>query len=238
MRRVFEGRCGMALAFVLGLVIATAGTATAARLITGKQIRDGSISAKDLSRAVRAQLRKAGVRGLQGIPGTPGTQGSQGTKGDQGPAGTPDGYTRAQADATFVPTSRFLRSTADTAATTRQTVFDFPDLGLTMKTDGVAGVDLNLCFTSTRGLVVNGVASGTIGVPTGAGLNPGLGGSAGTAGCATPAPAASQVDWWVWTSGGDPFSDPLTPVLRITCSVPSLSGLVTDRRMVCIATRL
>ena len=32
------------LAFVLGLVIATAGTATAAKLITGKQIKDGTIT--------------------------------------------------------------------------------------------------------------------------------------------------------------------------------------------------
>ena len=36
MRRVVQGRAGMVLAFMLGLVIATAGTATAARLITGQ----------------------------------------------------------------------------------------------------------------------------------------------------------------------------------------------------------
>ncbi len=78
MRGIFRGRAGMALAFALGLLIASAGTATAAKLITGKQIKDGSISSKDLSKAVRAQLRKAGVAGPVG---------SQGPKGDQGPPG-------------------------------------------------------------------------------------------------------------------------------------------------------
>ncbi len=78
MRRVLQGRAGMGLAFILGLLIATAGTATAAKLITGRQIKDGTISSKDLSKAVRAQLRKAGV---------PGPAGSQGPKGDQGPPG-------------------------------------------------------------------------------------------------------------------------------------------------------
>ncbi len=56
MRRVFQGRGGMVLAFVLGLLIATAGTAGAARLITGKQIKDGSITSKDLSKALRKTL--------------------------------------------------------------------------------------------------------------------------------------------------------------------------------------
>ena len=78
MRRMVDGRGGTVLAFVLGLVIATAGTATAAKLITGRQIKDGSISAKDLSKAVRAQLAKSGV---------PGSKGVQGAKGDAGPPG-------------------------------------------------------------------------------------------------------------------------------------------------------
>lgn len=72
MRRMVQGRTSTVLAFVLGLVIATAATAGAARLITGKQIKDGSISAKDLSRAVRAQLAKAGT------PGPPGPAGKDG----------------------------------------------------------------------------------------------------------------------------------------------------------------
>jgi hypothetical protein len=69
----------MTLAFILGLVVATAGTATAAKLITGKQIKDGSISSKDLSKAVQAQLAKTGLAGPAG------------PKGDPGPAGGPAG---------------------------------------------------------------------------------------------------------------------------------------------------
>ena len=63
----------MVLTFILGLVVATAGTATAARLITGKQIKDGTISQKDLSKAVRAQLAKTGIPGPPGPTGDPGT---------------------------------------------------------------------------------------------------------------------------------------------------------------------
>ncbi len=81
MRRVVQGRSGLALAFTLGLVIAVAGTATAAKLITGKQIKDGSISAKDLSKVLRAQIAKPGS------PGPAGTQGTQGAKGDPGAPG-------------------------------------------------------------------------------------------------------------------------------------------------------
>ena len=90
MRRIFHGRAGTALAFMLGLLVATAGTATAAKLITGKQIKDGSISSKDLSKAVRAQLTKTGVTGpagSQGAKGDPGSKGDTGTKGETGTRG-------------------------------------------------------------------------------------------------------------------------------------------------------
>ena len=72
MRGVMRGRAGMALAFLLGLVIATAGTATAARLITGKQIKDGSVASRDLSKSVRAQLARPGVPGPRGLRGETG----------------------------------------------------------------------------------------------------------------------------------------------------------------------
>ncbi|CAB4920918.1 unannotated protein [freshwater metagenome] len=81
MRRRMGGRAGWMLAFVLGLVIATAGTATAAKLITGKQIKDGTISAKDLDKAVQAQLRKAGLPGPRGAAGAQGARGAQGIPG-------------------------------------------------------------------------------------------------------------------------------------------------------------
>jgi hypothetical protein len=71
--------------FVLGAVIASVATAGAARLITGSQVRDGSIALKDLSPSVRAQLRKAGRTGAQGL------RGPLGLKGDPGPPGPSTG---------------------------------------------------------------------------------------------------------------------------------------------------
>ena len=87
MRSRLEGRAGIILAFVLGIVIAGAGTATAARLITGKQIKDGSIASKDLSKSVRKQLAKAGVAGPAGPAGPAGVAGVAGAAGVAGPAG-------------------------------------------------------------------------------------------------------------------------------------------------------
>ena len=82
MRRQLSGRTGTALAFVLGALIATAATAGAASLITGKQIKDGTITAKDLSKALRAQIARTGAPGPQGPAGGDGAPGS---KGDPGP---------------------------------------------------------------------------------------------------------------------------------------------------------
>ena len=69
------------LAFALGLVIATAGTATAAKLITGNQIKDGTITSKDLSKALRKQIGKTGKRGPTGPAGATGATGATGTTG-------------------------------------------------------------------------------------------------------------------------------------------------------------
>jgi hypothetical protein len=87
MRRLSERRTTTLLAFVLGVIIATAGTATAAKLITGKQIKDGSIGTKDLAKAVRSQLAKSGVPGATGQAGPKGDAGAIGPKGDVGPQG-------------------------------------------------------------------------------------------------------------------------------------------------------
>jgi hypothetical protein len=96
--RHLRGRTGPVLAFALGLLVATAGTATAAKLITGSQIKDGSIGSRDLARTVRAQLSRtgpAGVAGPQGVPGATGASGVQGPQGEPGPQGDagPEGPT-------------------------------------------------------------------------------------------------------------------------------------------------
>jgi hypothetical protein len=66
---------------LLALFVALTGTATAAgvALITGKQIKDGSIGLADLSPRAKA--------GLKGARGPQGPQGAQGPQGLVGPAG-------------------------------------------------------------------------------------------------------------------------------------------------------
>jgi hypothetical protein len=83
----------MTLTFVLVVVVATAATAGAASLITGKQIKNGTISAKDLSKAVRKQLAKAGKSGPVGPQGPRGDIGAVGPVGPQGPTGIPPSQT-------------------------------------------------------------------------------------------------------------------------------------------------
>jgi hypothetical protein len=98
---------------VLAVLLATAGSAGAAKLITSKQIKNGSIKAVDLDRSLQAKLRKVGTggvggtgqdgqRGPQGAQGPAGPAGPAGPQGPQGPAGTPDGYTKTEADAKFL----------------------------------------------------------------------------------------------------------------------------------------
>lgn len=97
MRKLFRRPAAVPAAFVLGLVIATAATAGAASLITGKQIKDGSITAKDLSQAVRKQLAKTGAAGTGGPAGAVGAVGPAGSAGDAGPTG-PAGPTGLKGD--------------------------------------------------------------------------------------------------------------------------------------------
>jgi hypothetical protein len=58
------------------MMVAVTGGATAGKLITSKQIKNGTITEKDLSKSLRKKLAKAG---------TPGATGATGAKGDSGP---------------------------------------------------------------------------------------------------------------------------------------------------------
>ena len=95
MRRLFEGRTRALVGFIVGVVVATAATAGAASLITGKQIKDGTIQLKDLSASAKKALRGTpgprgpqGETGAQGQPGPQGSTGPAGAKGDKGDPGT------------------------------------------------------------------------------------------------------------------------------------------------------
>jgi hypothetical protein len=103
------------------LLLVGGGSATAAKLVTGKDvknnsltgsdIKNGSVAAGDLSKAAKKALGgktgargaagPAGPQGPQGPAGAAGAQGPAGPQGPQGPAGTPDGYTKGEADAKF-----------------------------------------------------------------------------------------------------------------------------------------
>lgn len=87
------------------LVFAMTSSAVAASLITSKQIKDGSIEVKDLSKRARNALQAksvaatpgaTGAQGPQGLQGPKGDPGEKGEKGDTGPRGPSNAYTRQQ----------------------------------------------------------------------------------------------------------------------------------------------
>lgn len=84
----------VAIALTAGVPdVATDAYASAKRLITGKNVKDGSLGVRDLSAAARKSLRgRAGPAGANGQNGLPGAQGPQGASGPAGPIG-PQGAT-------------------------------------------------------------------------------------------------------------------------------------------------
>jgi collagen triple helix repeat protein len=76
-------------AAVAVLVIALAGTASAARLITGAQIKDGSITGRDIKAGSigASNLRADAASALRGRDGAPGATGARGDTGPTGPRG-------------------------------------------------------------------------------------------------------------------------------------------------------
>ena len=73
-----------ALVAVLGIT----GTAYGAKLITGLDIRDGSITAVDLSKSTQASLKgDKGSTGAKGVKGNLGVTGNAGAAGGLGPTG-------------------------------------------------------------------------------------------------------------------------------------------------------
>jgi hypothetical protein len=76
------------LVAILALVLATTGSAVAASLITSKQIKDGTIQTKDISKKAQKSLRgKTGAKGATGATGAAGPAGAAGPKGDKGDVG-------------------------------------------------------------------------------------------------------------------------------------------------------
>jgi hypothetical protein len=101
------------IACVVTALAVGVGTASADSLITGKDIRDGSIHKRDLSPNVRALLAKAGK---PGVNGTNGKDGVNGAKGDAGANGTNGAKGDAGADALNVVRVNSLSDDANVAA--------------------------------------------------------------------------------------------------------------------------
>src|SRR4051795_9064957 len=76
----------MAVALV-ALLVAMSGSAVAASLITGKQIKDGTIQTRDLSKRAVKALKSSAAPGPRGADGPAGPAGPAGPKGDAGAPG-------------------------------------------------------------------------------------------------------------------------------------------------------
>jgi hypothetical protein len=91
---------------LLALVMATTGSAVAASLITSKQIKDGTIQTKDISKKAQKALKgKRGATGPAGAAGPAGPQGpagAAGAKGDTGAPGSALAYARVNSNGTIV----------------------------------------------------------------------------------------------------------------------------------------
>jgi hypothetical protein len=91
---------------IIAVVLAVAGTATAAKFITSSDIKDGTIQSRDLSPSLQKLIKSkpknsansvslpvgaqsTGGKGDKGDSGAPGQQGAPGQTGATGPAGTP-----------------------------------------------------------------------------------------------------------------------------------------------------
>ncbi len=105
MRQIFKSSAGLIVLIVVGLIVAAAGTATAARLITsadikngtiqGKDIKKGAITQKQLSDSVKAKLNSGGAQGPKGDPGAPAPGGFIVKDGD---GSTVSGWVSVQGD--------------------------------------------------------------------------------------------------------------------------------------------
>jgi hypothetical protein len=82
---------GAMVVALLALLLAMSGSAVAASLITSKQIKDGTIQTKDISKKARRALaaKASTVPGPQGPKGDTGAAGANGANGADGAAGAP-----------------------------------------------------------------------------------------------------------------------------------------------------
>jgi hypothetical protein len=130
---------GKYVVILLAFGLVAAGTAGAAKMITGKSVKNGSLTRADikkgslsadrLSASARASLRgQTGPQGPQGAQGVPGAPGAKGDAGAQGPAGTADRFALVGASgAVQQDLSKDMASADVTRPETGIYCFNFPD---------------------------------------------------------------------------------------------------------------
>lgn len=129
-RAVLLSRSGLVLGLVA--VIAIAGTATAAQLITGAQVKNGTLTLKDFKASDRNKLK-----GPKGPGGSQGPAGAQGPAGPQGPAGArgatgsagPTGLTGGTGPTGRTGATGPTGATGSTGATGPSDAFDLENVG-------------------------------------------------------------------------------------------------------------
>jgi hypothetical protein len=100
---------------MVALLVALGGTAGAASgLVTGAQIKNGTVNLADLSANAKSALKgKQGPRGLQGVAGPAGAAGAQGEKGEKGDTGAQGQQGPAAASGYEVRTWRYSKDDAN-----------------------------------------------------------------------------------------------------------------------------
>ena len=142
---------------IAAVVLASAGSATAARLITGKQVKNGSITSADIRNGslvkgdFKAGQVPAGARGPQGAQGPQGPRGATGGRGANGANGfgllrypaVSDTFVDGEADMVQVacPAGTYATGGGAWAADSATLVTDHPEVitssGLLYDDDGI-----------------------------------------------------------------------------------------------------
>jgi hypothetical protein len=114
---------------IVAVAAASTGSAVAAGQITSKQIKNGTIELKDISKSTRAAFKgrsgpqgPMGPVGAKGDSGPSGPTGPRGTTGPAGPAGTARAYAQVLADGS-VNLARSKNVTAANVSRLREGVY-------------------------------------------------------------------------------------------------------------------
>lgn len=109
---------------IIALVVAGAGTALAANLITSAEIKNGTIKKQDLSAKLQNGLR--GPRGPRGLQGDKGDKGDPGEQGPPGPSGLSGGTIPSGTTITGAWGGRYIAALAGTQTNSYLLTYSFP----------------------------------------------------------------------------------------------------------------